>query len=519
MPDLPPHDLPPGATLGDPPPESDGETIARLAALPPLEYERAREAEAKRMGIRRPATLDHLVAAARPKAAPEPAAAGQGRTLTLPTPEPWPEAVDGAALLAGLESFFRRHLVAPAGAHAAMSAWVLHTYTAEQSRHSPRLAFLSPEKGCGKTTALDLLGLVVCRPLPTANITSAALFRTIELARPTALIDEADSFLKDNEDLRGILNAGHARGGQVIRCIGDAAEPRAFAVFGPCAIAGIGGLPGTIADRSITVPMQRAAPGERPEPIRRAAEAEGAELARRCARWAQDHGATLAEAEPIMPSAAVNRQADNWRPLLAIAEAAAGAWPERLAKALLGLRGDDGRDGRRVELLRDLRSIFTERDADRLSSADLIAALAGMEDRPWPEYHAGRPITAPQLARVLKGFSIVPIKQRDGGEPVRGYRRAAFADAWSRYLPEPEHAEQGGPPPSAPERRNKPQNSATFGPPQPGTRPGTSRHDVPGKSGEKCRKSATCSGVPVWEGDAPPPERVPDETDPWEVEL
>ncbi len=299
-----------------------------------------------------------------------------------------------------------RHVFLPAGAADGTAVWVVHTYCFDRFRHTPRLAFTSSDKRCGKTTALDCIDRLACCPLTTANITAAALFRTIELAKPTLLIDEADTFLKDNEDLRGAINAGHKRGGQVIRCVGDDAEPRAFSVFAPAAIAAIGALPGTIADRALRVRMQRTTRAERPEPVDAKAEAEGATLARMAARWVQDHAAKLPEA-PTLPPALFNRAADNWRPLFAIAELVGGGWPERLTAASALLMPDDDDEGRGIRLLGDIRAIFAARRVDRIASVDLIAALVEMEDAPWGELNHGRPLTPHTLARMLRAYGIV----------------------------------------------------------------------------------------------------------------
>ena len=59
------------------------------------------------------------------------------------------------------------------------------------------------------------------------------------------MIDEADSFLRDNEELRGVLNSGHRKGGAVLRNVGDDHEPRSFSTYSACAIALIGQLPPT----------------------------------------------------------------------------------------------------------------------------------------------------------------------------------------------------------------------------------------------------------------------------------
>ncbi len=434
----------------------------------------------------------------------------QGRALTLPAPEPWPEAVGGAALLDKLAAFFARHVFLPAGSADAMAAWAIHTHCFALFRHSPRLAFTSPEPRCGKTTALDTTELVCCKPLPTANVTAAAVFRTIEAASPTLLIDEADTFLRDNEDLRGILNAGHKRGGQVIRCVGDDAEPRAFAVFGPAAIAAIGRLPGTIEDRAIVVRMKRATRAERPEPLRAAAEAEGAELARRCARWVADHTDRLRDADPALPADMFNRTADNWRPLFAIAEAVGGGWPERLAKAAAALAPDDAdAEGRGVRMLADVRAIFNKqeraipdkREGDKLSSAYLCEALAADATGPWADYKNGKPIGQAQLARALKPFGIIPGTVRIGTATPKGYERAAFAEAWSRYLPTPEDASPAAEGGIEPQHRHNPQETEIFAPVQ----PATTTYPVAERNTRKPASAAACGGVaasnpPPWRG-------------------
>ena len=135
--------------------------------------------------------------------------------------------------------------------------WVVHTYLLDCFGISPRLAITSPEKGCGKTTPLDVLSQLVWRPLPTANASAAAIFRVVELQRPTLLIDEADTFLPENEELRGILNSGHRQGGSVIRTVGEEFEPRSFSTYSACAIALIGRLPATLADRSVPIELRR----------------------------------------------------------------------------------------------------------------------------------------------------------------------------------------------------------------------------------------------------------------------
>ncbi len=407
--------------------------LKRLASLPAIDYERQREDAAKELGIRKSA-LDREVACRRADAS---GGSRQGRSLELPSPDPWPTPVEGASLLNQLTANFSQYLALPDGAAEALALWVLHTHAFAVSPITPRLALTSPEKRCGKTTCLRLIGALAARPLMAANITPAALFRTIEAVQPCLLIDEADSFLKDNDGLRGIVNAGHARDGAVIRTVGDENEPRQFSAWAPVVIACIGELPGTIADRSIIVPMRRRRPDEAVERLRFDRVEIFRPLARKCARWTTDRSATLAAADPQMPSFLHDRAADNWRPLFAIADAAGGDWPTRAREsARLMSAGEAGEDDSiRAMLLVDIKAIFAATDLDRLPSATIVARLGAMEHRPWPEWKNGKAITARQLARLLAPFGITPQNIRTGDEVVKGYLLATFTDAFARYLP------------------------------------------------------------------------------------
>ena len=127
----------------------------------------------------------------------------------------------------------------------------------------------APEKQCGKSQLLTLIGKLSNRPLVASNITTQSLFRVVEAFSPTLLIDEADSFMRENEDLRGIINSGHTRQSAfAIRCVGDNHEPTRFSTWGAKAISGIGSLPDTIMDRAIIFNLRRKLPGEEVERLR-----------------------------------------------------------------------------------------------------------------------------------------------------------------------------------------------------------------------------------------------------------
>ena len=304
----------------------------------------------------------------------------------LPEPEPWPEPVDGKDLVAELAPAIGSHVVLPPGGDLAVALWVLHVHAFTASSITPRLAIVSPVPRCGKSTLLKIIGCLVPKPLQASNVTAAAVFRTIEVARPTLLIDEADTFLPENEELRGVVNSGHADDGNVIRLVGDDHEPRQFSTWSPVAIATIGQLPGTISDRSITIQMKRR---RRSDPsitrLRKDRPGPFPALASKCARWVADHLAALKEADPEIPESLNDRAADNWRPLLAIADAIGGDCARKARSIALAQAEGLQDDSIEVMLLGDIRDIFAAKDVDRISSEDLCGDLAKMEERPWPE--------------------------------------------------------------------------------------------------------------------------------------
>jgi len=345
--------------------------------------------------------------------------------------EPWPDEVSGADLLSKLVDAAQRYIVMSDHVDVAMALWTVHSHGHDYAEHSPILAFSSPDKRCGKTTALNFLAQVVRRPLPSANITAAALFRATEKFQPTLLIDEADTFLRQSDELRGILNSGHAKASAyVIRTVGDDYEPKQFQTWAPKAIALIGTMPATLADRAIVLPMRRKRETETVERLR-SGNPDLVDLARQCARWASDMDLNV---DPELPAGLNDRAGDNWRPLLAIADAAGGSWPEYARKAAAALSGGVEDESARTQLLTDFQTLFAERD--RWPSADVVARLVVMEDRPWPEWKNGKPITTRQVARLLTDYGIKPRLLRMGADVARGYAVEQFEDALSRYLPD-----------------------------------------------------------------------------------
>jgi len=416
------------------PAETDADTYARLAALPQAEYDRCREPEANALGVR-VSTLDAEVEKLR-------GGTGgylQGCAVEIPEIELWPEPVEGAETLDAIAAAIARYVVLSPGAADAMALWVTHTHCFQAFDMTPRLNIRSPEKGCGKTTLSDVIALFVPRSIQTENQSPAVLFRLIEKHKPVVLADEYDSWLPDNEELRGLLNAGHRRGGKALRCEGDNHEVRAFNVFAPVVLCGIGTLPGTLHDRSIGIVLTRAKPGEVAARFSSRHVATEKDLCRKLARWAADNLNRLEACDPQLPDGAYNRLADNWRPLFAIAEIAGGDWPRRAAAAFakLATETDQEAQGIGTMLLTDIRQVLADSTGPRIFSKSLVESLCAMSDRPWPEANRGKPITESWLARRLHPFGINPRTLRIGDDRAKGYETAHFNEAFERYLSSP----------------------------------------------------------------------------------
>jgi putative DNA primase/helicase len=406
--------------------------IEALARKDHTEYDRVRSELAETLGIR-VGTLDDKVEAIRKKLM----TADNDDSLPHWNVEPWPEEVDGDGLLDSIRRVFRRYIVLPKGADIALPLWALHAWTYDAGDVSPFLVLVSPTKRCGKTNTLIILLYLTPRSELASNITGPALFRYIEQAHPTLLIDEADSFVKDNEELRGILNSGHTKpAAYVRRTVEENGEhkTRRFSTWTPKAIATIRGLADTLDDRAVTLMLQRKPPGARVERLRKRDNQEFKGLRRQAARWAADNLAKLVDPDPPVPEILNDRAADNWRPLLAIADVAGGDWPTRAREAACTLSGDAQDSAIGVELLKDIRKAFGEDDETR--SIDLVAKLVADPERPWKEWKHGRDLTQKQLGGLLRPFGITSETVSAAGfKDAKGYKRAHFEDAWDAYCP------------------------------------------------------------------------------------
>ncbi|WAX79350.1 DUF3631 domain-containing protein [Streptomyces sp. KMM 9044] len=357
------------------------------------------------------------------------------------------EPTHGSALLDELRQQIAKFVILPSPeALDAVTLWVAATHLQPAWQHAPRLAVVGPAKRCGKSRLLDVLTETVHEPMLTINTTPAAIFRSItEEQPPTLLVDEADTIFgtpkqaEKNEEMRGLLNAGHQRNRYVTRVVGNDHTPHRFATFAMAAIAGIGDLPDTIMDRAAVIRMRRRAEGEKVKPFRSRRDIPALhDLRDRIAAWARPLLDEAAGLEPDMP--VEDRAADTWEPLVIVADLAGGRWP-RLARAACTrmvaaevAAEEDHPSGARI--LADIRRVFVaQREVDSLSTEELLHHLRQDPEAPWSEWGRGG-LTARELGRMLREFGITSGNVRMADRTQRkGYMRNRFLDAWRRYCP------------------------------------------------------------------------------------
>jgi hypothetical protein len=350
-------------------------------------------------------------------------------------------------ILDQVETFLGRFVAYPSeAARVAHVLWIAHTHRMDAWDSTPRIAFLSPEPGSGKSRALEVSELLVPRPVHAVNTTPAYLFRKVadQDGKPTILYDEIDTVFgpkskKDNEDIRGMLNAGHRKGAIAGRCVvrGKIVETEELDAYCAVALAGLDDLPDTIMSRSIVVRMRRRAPDEVIEPFRlRDQQTEGAKLRTELAAWVAQ--AVTSGDWPDMPEEIADRAADVWEALFMVADAAGGDWSVRAREAAVQfvLASKAGATSLGIRLLTDLKTIFG--DAPALTTGEIIERLLGLDMSPWADIK-GKPIDARSLAFRLGRYEVKSITVRVDETIAKGYKREDLADVWARYVPEIEN--------------------------------------------------------------------------------
>lgn len=411
--------------------------VRRLAGLDPAAYETERKGAAGRLGWRA-AILDAEVNKARPRNADPPE--GDDAPEPIETLDPWPDPVDGASLAEEIRDRLRAYVVFGAAGDAdAAAIWIFGSYLMPVWRLWPRLLITSPTKACGKSTLLEVMDAMVRKGFIASNASPAAIFRAIEAWQPTLLLDEADTWMAQNEELSGVLNSGHThRTARVIRVTEVKGEhlPVAFSTWCAMAIAGIGTQRDTLMSRSIIIGLRRRLPDEPVERLPFDLHQRLLRIRRQLARWADDHALQIGAMETEPPDCGDDRRRDNWTPLHRIAAALGGPWPDRMAAAYAAQvqAQDDDAEPAGVMMLRDMAEIFASRSTDRIATSEIVSELMVLEDRPWMEWRHGKPISAQSVARLMKPFGIKATVKKLGGTAARVYLRADIEAAAARYV-------------------------------------------------------------------------------------
>lgn len=381
-----------------------------------------------------------------------------------------PAPVDLARLLDATRAFVTRYVVMGPHEAAAVALWIAHAWVLDAFEATGYLEVRSPVRRCGKTTLLNVLALLVPRPWTTVEPSEAVFYRKIAANQPTILLDEVDAIFNKKteatEGLRACLNAGNVRGATVDRCQPPRMDLVAFPVFCPKALAGIGGLPATVTDRSIPIEMRRRQTGDRVERFRSRRARELAEpIVADLETWgesASEHvELELAKVEHLADEGGSLASLDDraweqaWEPLLAIASLAGEEWFELAIAAAVQLSGsrDDELDNG-VNLLADIWAVFNDvREREALATYELLDALLLLEESPWRDWWSDpraedlKPSKASprKLARMLKPFGIRPADVwMPNGSCRKGYPLDDFRDAWARYLPSTDGREGRG---------------------------------------------------------------------------
>ena len=357
----------------------------------------------------------------------------------FPPVTPWSEPVDGAQLLDDMTAAIKRHVIAEDETLRMAAVWCAFTWFLDVVTVSPIANITAPEMRCGKSVLLSAISKLSYKPISASSISAAALYRSVELWRPTLLIDEADSFLKDNEDLRGIINSGFDKASAgVVKCDGDDNEPRLFSTWCAKVLCGIGAIAATMQDRSIPLVLRRKLLHETTENIRHAAPALFDDLRRKLSRWADDNREVIGLARPATIAGLNDRANDCMEPLLAITECAGGHWSATTrsdAINLFDLAESDPSVG--VQLLQSIKAAFIKEDKSVLGTAQLLEALCDEVEDPWATWNRGKEMTARQFASRLKEFKIKPQNVGPKGKRAKGYQLDQFKDAFKRYIPAP----------------------------------------------------------------------------------
>lgn len=415
---------------------NDDATIQRLASLKTIEYERVRDAEAKSLGVRTSA-LDKLVKEAKSERQPK-----SDSTVLFDDIEPWHEPINPSQLLTDITDTIKQFIAMDHHQAQVAALWVSASWFIDVVNTAPFALINAPEKACGKTQLLTVLSKLANKPLQSANMSASTLYRVVEAHQPTLFIDEVETFLRDNEELRGILNAGHTRdSAYVMRCVGDDHDVHKFSVWAFKAIAGINAvkLAETITSRSVVFELRKKLANEKVTRLRYAQSHLFADLQSNLARFRDDYSDRVKYARPHLPDWLGDREQDNFEPLLQVATVAGDQWLQCALQAIQLMVAQTQTPNNANELLADIQEVFDVKSVIKITSTELITALCDDPEKSWLTYNRGKQLTPRQLSSKLKNYGITSKQMRFNTyeNASRGYELTQFTDVFERYLTDP----------------------------------------------------------------------------------
>ncbi len=383
-----------------------------------------------------------------------------GGLVTKNDVPPYMGVLNAIMLIPGLIALIRAYVVLSYASALAVALWIIGTWCYREFPRWPLLLINAPERECGKTQLLKVVEMLVFRPLETANITLAVLFRVINEYGPTLLIDEADTFMDGKSEITGIINSGYQAGSVVMRVETDkkgSMECCSYLVYGPKALAGITlerHLQDATMSRGIQIPMRRKTKTDKVKRLRAADPTVFADMRSRICRFVRDHQETLAKGWDELPEQLGDRQQDNWEPLLAIAHCAGPELYREAWEAAIEICAETAPPkSSSNQLLEDIREVLLQKgyQGHHIPSATLLELLHGHPDMDWCRYNHGQPLTARQLAKFLAPYDIRPKTVRMGnlGGTPKGYEVRQFQEAFDRYLPDLPSGPEAGSVPTA----------------------------------------------------------------------
>jgi putative DNA primase/helicase len=345
--------------------------------------------------------------------------------------EPWPDTVTTVQLLEELIACTKKIIIAKPHEILIIALWTMLCWVHEGvALYSPYLVATSAVPGCGKTSAfLGLLEQLTPRPFSCGSATAASVFRLVDSVKPTLLCDNVDTTFKRKPDLTELFLIAHTRGPKIPRAEKIRGEWVTvwFDPFCPKAVTLVGtDLPEALISRSIIIKLWKMKQGETVEKISRfnlELMDTFKTLRRKLQRWANDHVEALKTAKPAMPTAFINRPADLWILIWAIADMANDEWGQ-LARTAAERLSEEGivEPSWLEHLVEEFWTVFVEEQRDRIPSEAQIKRMTADPLSIWHDYGRGHTINQRELAFLLrKKLQIYPRGIAIGKRRVKGY--------------------------------------------------------------------------------------------------